>query len=438
MASFQFETETEGFDFTERQRYAIDQMMSGKNIFLTGQAGVGKSFVLNKFIEYYRDNCEEENKKLYVTSTTGISALIVKGQTIHRFCGIGTGEKSIDELVKKVMQNMKTKKRYLTTKVLVIDEISMMSPEIFDKIDILFQRVRRIQKPFGGIQLILSGDLLQLPPVKSDGFIFDSFNWDTVINETIYLTEVMRQNESAFISVLNKIRMGEVDEEVRTLLESRRGIEPTNEFGVMPSQLFSRRERVKKVNDEELQKLIEMGETTKTFISEYEFGKNVREESKDFLRALIQENSDIEDELILSTKSQVMLKINIPDLNLANGSRGILIGFGPQTGYPIVQFLDGRYMEIAPHAWDIEDGKEKIIKRQIPLQLAFAISFHKSQGSTLEYVVIDIGRDVFEFGQTYVALSRVKTIDGLYIMNSIDYSKIRANPRVIEYYSRFV
>ncbi len=438
MASFQIQTENEMEGFTERQRYAMDQMIGGRNIFLTGQAGVGKSFVLNKFIEYFRDNCEEENKKIYVTSTTGISALIVKGQTIHRFCGIGTGEKSIDELVKKVMQNTKTKKRYLSTKVLVIDEISMMSPELFDKIDILFQRIRKIQKPFGGIQLILSGDLLQLPPVKSDGFIFDSFNWDSAIDETVYLTEVMRQNESVFISVLNKIRMGEVDEEVRMLLESRRGIEPVNEFGVKPSQLFSRRDKVKKVNDEELQKLIEMGETIQRYGSQIEFGKNVKEESKEFLRGLIQENSDIDDELILSTKSQVMLKVNKPDLNLANGSRGIVLGFGPQTGYPIVQFLDGRFMEIEPHTWETEEGKEKIIKRQIPLQLAFAISFHKAQGSTLEYVVIDIGRDVFEFGQTYVALSRVKTIDGLFIMNNIDYSKIRANPRVIEYYRQFV
>ena len=427
----------ESFEFTERQQYAMNQMLSGKNIFLTGQAGVGKSFVLNQFISHYRKHLEEDDKRIYVTSTTGISALVVGGQTIHRFCGIGLGDKGIDELFKKVMQNSKTKKRYLQTRILMIDEISMMGPELFDKIDLLFRRVRKQNVPFGGIQLIVSGDLLQLPPVKAEGFVFDSFNWDEVIHETIYLTEVMRQNDSIFIQTLNKIRKGVVDEEVKAVLESRRVPPSENEFGVLPSQLFSRRDRVKKVNDEELKRLMDAGEITKTFICQYEFGKTVKEENKEYLKALMMEQSDIDEEIVLSSKCQVMLKVNMPELRLANGSRGIILGFGPVTGYPIVQFLDGRYMEIAPHTWEIEEGKERILKRQIPLQLAFAISFHKSQGSTLEYVIIDIGREVFEYGQTYVALSRVKSLDGLFIINHIDYTKIRANPRVLEYYRRF-
>lgn len=428
---------TEGFEFTEKQKYAMDQFLKGRNIFLTGQAGVGKSFVIKQFIDFYRENMEEENKRIYVTSTTGISALVVGGQTIHRYCGIGLGDKGVDELFKKVMQNAKTKKRYLQTRVLIIDEISMMAPELFDKIDLLFRRVRRQNVPFGGIQLIVSGDLLQLPPVKAEGFIFDSFNWDEVIHETIYLTEVMRQNDSVFIQTLNKIRKGEVDEEVKAVLESRRVPPPENEFGVLPSQLFSKRDRVKKVNDEELKRLMDGGETTKIFKCEYEFGKSVKEDNKEYLKALMMEQSDIDEEIVLCTKCQVMLKVNMPELKLANGSRGIILGFGPITGYPIVQFLDGRYMEIAPHAWEMEEGKEKIVKRQMPLQLAFAISFHKSQGSTLEYVIIDIGREVFEYGQTYVALSRVKSLDGLFIINHIDYTKIRANPRVLAYYGRF-
>jgi ATP-dependent DNA helicase PIF1 len=228
-----------------------------------------------------------------------------------------------------------------------------------------------------------------------------------------------------------------VDEEVKAVLESRRVPPPENEFGVLPSQLFSKRDRVKKVNDEELKRLMDGGETTKIFKCEYEFGKSVKEENKEYLKALMMEQSDIDEEIVLCTKCQVMLKVNMPELRLANGSRGIILGFGPVTGYPIVQFLDGRYMEIATHAWEMEEGKEKIVKRQMPLQLGFAISFHKSQGSTLEYVIIDIGREVFEYGQTYVALSRVKSLDGLFIINHIDYTKIRANPRVLAYYRRF-
>ncbi len=427
----------EGFEeigFTNKQKYAFKRMLEGRNLFITGQAGVGKSFLINQFIKFFRENLEEDNKRIYVTSLTGISALIVGGQTIHRYCGIGTGEKSIDELIKNIMRNPKTKQRYFNTKVLIIDEISMMGPDLFDKIDLIFRKIRRVDKPFGGIQIIVCGDLLQLPPVKADGFVFDAFNWEDCIEEIIYLNEVMRQSEDVFVNVLNKIRVGDVDEEVQHVLEERKNMEITDMNGVLPSRLFSKRQMVKKINDDELKKLIDEGETTKVFNCEYEFSKTIIEENKEFMKALMNEHTDIDDEITLSTKCQVMLKVNMPDLKLANGSRGYILGFGPETGYPIVRFMDGRFMEIAPHAWKMEDGKDLVIKKQIPLQLAFAISIHKSQGSTLEYVILDIGNDVFEYGQTYVALSRVKSLDGLFIRGSVDYSKIRANPRVLAFY----
>lgn len=420
----------------EKQRYAMRKMMEGRNLFITGQAGVGKSFLIQQFIQYYRENREDDLNQLFVTSTTGISSIIIGGQTIHRFCGIGTGEKSIDELLKNILKSSDTKKRYLKTRVLIIDEISMMSPELFDKIDILFQRVRKCDLPFGGIQLIVSGDLLQLPPVKSTGFVIDAFNWDSVIHESIYLTEVVRQNEGEFIEVLNKIRLGQVDEQVRRLLETRLNQEPQNEYGVLPSRLFSKRATVKQVNDDELKNLIDAGETKRVFVAEYEFDKHVREDNREYLKALLQERADIPDEITLTTKCQVMFKVNMPELGLANGSRGVILGFSPTTGNPIVQFISGRYLEIGPYTWDNNEKKNKVYKRQIPLELAFAISIHKSQGSTLEYVEMDIGRDIFEFGQTYVALSRVKNLEGLFIMNRIDFTKIRANPRILEFYER--
>ncbi len=426
--------QVEEIRFTSKQEYAFKKMLEGRNLFITGQAGVGKSFLINKFIEHYRENLEEEKKRIYITSLTGISALIVGGQTIHRYCGIGTGEKSIDELIKNIMRNPKTKQRYFNTKVLIIDEISMMSPDLFDKIDLIFRKIRRVDKPFGGVQIIVSGDLLQLPPVKADGFVFDAFNWEECIEEVIYLNEVMRQSEDVFVNVLNKIRVGNVDEEVQHVLEERKNTEISNDFGLLPSRLFSKRLMVKRVNDDELKRLTDEGETVKEFKCEYEFSKTVLEENKDFMKALMNEHTDIDDEITLSTKCQVMLKVNMPELKLANGSRGVILGFGPETGYPIVRFKDGRFMEIAPHSWKMEDGKDLVIKRQIPLQLAFAISIHKSQGSTLEYVILDIGSDVFEYGQTYVALSRVKTLDGLFIRGNVDYAKIRANPRVLAFY----
>ncbi len=426
--------QTEEVQFTKKQEYAFKKMLAGRNLFITGQAGVGKSFLINSFVNYYRENLEDEKKMIYVTSLTGISALIIGGQTIHRHCGIGTGEKGIDDLIKNIMRNPKAKNKYFNTKVLVIDEISMMSPDLFDKIDLIFRKIRRIDKPFGGIQIIVCGDLLQLPPVKADGFVFDAFNWEECIDEVIYLDEVMRQSDDIFVKVLNKIRVGDIDEEVQRVLEDRRNTEIIDNYGILPSKLFSKRIMVKKVNDDELKKLVDEGETSKTFKCEYEFSKTVIEDNKEFLKALINEHTDIDEEITLSTKCQVMLKVNMPDLHLANGSRGYILGFGPETGYPIVRFMDGRFMEIAPHAWRMEDGRDLIIKRQIPLQLAFAISIHKSQGSTLEYVILDIGSDVFEYGQTYVALSRVKTLEGLFIRGNVDYSKIKANPRVMGFY----
>lgn len=431
------EFEMVGFEFTAKQEYAIRQMIQGRNIFITGQAGVGKSFLINQFIDFYRKNMQQENKKLFVTSLTGISALIIGGQTIHRYCSIGTGEKNIDDLVKSIFKNIVAKKRYLDTQVLIIDEISMMSPALFDKIDLIFRRIRKVDLPFGGIQLIVSGDLLQLPPVKADGFVIDSFNWDECIDETIYLTEVMRQNESTFIDVLNKIRIGTVDDEVRRVLESRRGVEAINDYGVLPSNLFSRRVMVQRMNNDELTKLKMEGETVHNFKCIYEFSKTILETNKEFMKVLMNENCDIDDDIELTAKCQVMLKVNLPELKLANGSRGVVIGFGSITGYPIVRFLDGREMEIGPHVWKFEEkDKVMVIKSQIPLQLAFALSIHKAQGSTLEYVVLDIGSDIFECGQTYVALSRVKTLDGLFIRGDIDYTKIRANPHILEFYQR--
>ncbi len=432
------ETNNSSFQLTQKQNYAFQQMLSGKNIFLTGQAGVGKSFIINYFIRHFRENVESEKKRLFVTSLTGISALIIGGQTIHRFCGIGLGDKPIDELVKHINRHANVKERYMVTKVLIIDEISMMNPELFDKIDLIFRKVRKNDAPFGGIQLILSGDLLQLPPVNSNEFVFDAFNWDDVIQETIYLDEVMRQNEGEFIQVLNKIRMGTIDDQVRRVLQSRQNIEVINDFGILPSRLFSRRNRVKEINDMELNRLIQNSEPMNTFKAEYTFSKNIIDENKDFMKNLINESTDIEDDLVLTKKCQVMLKINLPDLRLANGSRGVIVDFNANNNNPIVQFLDGRCIEIQKHSWRLDDNKDTVSKSQIPLELAFAISIHKSQGSTLEYVILDLGSDIFECGQTYVALSRVKSLDGLFIQGDIAFNRITANQRVLAFYQRLV
>jgi ATP-dependent DNA helicase PIF1 len=202
--------------FTEKQHEAFKSIKNGDSVFLTGPAGSGKSFLLNYFIKNY----EGEKSEIYVTSTTGLSAILIDGITIHRYAGIGTGDKDIDTYYKKISKMKNLRDRWRNTKILIIDEISMMDSELFDKLEILAKKIRKNDKPFGGIQIILSGDFLQLPPVKSNDFAFDAISWDFVIDKVFYFNEIIRQDDNSLKYVLNNIRVGVVDENVRRLLDS--------------------------------------------------------------------------------------------------------------------------------------------------------------------------------------------------------------------------
>ena len=195
------------FNLTQKQHDAFSFMKSGSNVFLTGPGGTGKSFLLKYFIDYYKNNAETDREQIYVTSTTGLSSLLIDGMTINRYSGIGTGNKELEYYFKKISKIGHLKKRWINTGVLIIDEISMMDPNIFDMLEILARKIRKIDKPFGGIQIILSGDFLQLPPVKCNQFCFESFSWDSVIQKTFYFDEILRQHESSLHNILNDIIM---------------------------------------------------------------------------------------------------------------------------------------------------------------------------------------------------------------------------------------
>ena len=421
-----------------KQKKALDKIINGKNVFLTGPGGSGKSFLLKYFIEYYKNNIETEDSLLFVTSTTGLSALLIDGITINRYAGIGIGDKDIDYYYNKIIKMKTLKKRWLKTKILIIDEISMMTPELFDKLEKLAKKIRKNEKKFGGIQIILSGDFLQLPPIKSINFCFESITWNDVIEETFYFDIIIRQNNNILQNVLNNIRIGIVNDEVKELLDSCLNKDLTNKEGIIPTLLFSKKNIVIEYNEKELKKLINNEKDYKIFDSNYVFTTNIKEESKFLLKELINSQFQIEDQITLSIDSQVMLTINLPEDGLSNGSRGIIIDFTKdENKYPVVLFLNGKKMIIKSYEYKLYEENNSIIKIQIPLILAWAITIHKAQGMSLEYVKTDIGSSIFEYGQAYVVLSRIKTIDGLSLIN-IDYSKIRAHPKILEYYKNLI
>jgi ATP-dependent DNA helicase PIF1 len=424
---------------TEKQQNAFNYIKSGKNVFLTGPGGSGKSFLIKYFIDWYKEEKEEDNSKIYITSTTGLSSILIDGITINRYSGIGIGDKDIETLYKKIIKMKNLKKRWCNTSVLIIDEISMMDADIFDKLEILAKRIRKNESPFGGIQIILSGDFLQLPPVKSNNLCFESFTWDMVIDKTFYFDKIIRQNDINLQNVLNNIRVGIINDDVKNMLNSRLNKDLINESGIIPTLLFSKKSMVLKYNENELQKLIDNGNENHSYTSYYEFGKNTSEESKEFYIEMINSQYQVDDKLTFARSSQVMLNVNLPELDLANGSRGIIIDFvkDKENVYPIVLFLNGKVLEVKPHEFTIDEDGDIIKKFQIPLILSWAITIHKAQGMTLEYVKTDIGNSIFEYGQVYVVLSRVKNIEGLSLIN-IDFSKIKAHPKILKYYDKLI
>jgi ATP-dependent DNA helicase PIF1 len=422
-------------ELTEKQLLALEYLKEGRNVFLTGPGGSGKSFIIKYYVNWFQLYKENDNCKIYITSTTGLSAILIDGITIHRWAGIGIGNKDEDYYYKMIIKNNFLKKKWLHTHTLIIDEISMMNPNLLDKLEILARKIRKSNKPFGGIQIILSGDFLQLPPVNSNLFCFEAENWK-LIDNTIYFDKIIRQNDVKLQNILNKIRIGIIDEYVIETLNSCLDRELNNKENIIPTLLFSRKDMVLDYNFKELNKLKDEGKEFYDYNATYVYGKGIKNESKEMYKDLINKHYQIEDNLTFTLYSQVMLIINIPEENLANGSRGIIVDFTKNTNppLPIVYFLNGKKMVIKVHNFILEDGKLIIVKNQLPLILSWAITIHKAQGMTLDFVKTDIGNSIFEYGQAYVVLSRIKNLEGLSLIN-IDYSKIKAHPKVIEYYS---
>ena len=384
------------------QSKALAILKSGRNVFLTGSAGAGKTYVLNQYIQYLK----EHKVGVAVTASTGIAATHMNGQTIHSWSGIGIR----DEISPKHLSNLKQKKYFRdkmdSVKVLIIDEISMLHRNQLDLVNRVLKFFKQNQLPFGGIQVVFSGDFFQLPPIGNEfessrqKFAFMSDAWLEAEPVICYLTEQHRQSNNELNFILNEIRNGEVTQNSLNLLETRLEFHPDE--GVHETKLFTHNADVDRINQMYLEQI---GKTSKFFKAQVKGNENLIEILKKSV--LAQEN------LELKVGAQVMFVRNNYEAGFVNGTLGNVISF-TEKGFPLVKTFDNELIEAKTETWAIEDetGKPLASYVQIPLRLAWAITVHKSQGMTLDAAMIDLSK-AFEKGQGYVALSRLRDLSGL-------------------------
>ncbi len=382
----------------------LSLIKSGKNVFLTGNAGTGKSYYLNKL--------QQDLPDLIVTASTGVAAINVGGSTIHSFSGIGIGTKSAKQIAYSMHSEQRAKIAYCSR--LAIDEISMLSADTLDLINDVFKILKRNDEPFGGIQLIVIGDFLQLPPVEKEGkevrFAFESESWQEANFQPVLLEEQFRQNDVDFLNDLNKIRFGEAVDIVSTAKHDD------------ALHLFALNYPADKYNEAKLAEV-------KGQIYHFE----ARDSGSAYHKASIDKNCLVPKNLYLKVGARVMLLINkYIDLGLINGSTGNVTEIIGKTA--TVKFDNGCSLDLCyePIAKIMDDKVELASRSQIPLRLAYAISIHKSQSLSLDKVCIDF-QGTFECGQAYVALSRVRTKAGLSVKN-LRANLIKANKKAVEFY----
>jgi ATP-dependent DNA helicase PIF1 len=402
------------------QTAVLNAVKAKKNVFLTGAGGVGKSHVIREIVTWGA----ETGVSVAVTAMTGCAAVLLSGKTLHSWAGIGLARESPAELLKIVQSRGAS--RWNKAQILVIDEVSMMTPDILEKLDYIARRIRKQPNTrFGGLQLVLVGDFCQLPPVSSNQFLFESPIWSTLIDETHNLVQIVRQKDPVFQRILTEARMGALSEESITILKGRMNL-PWQENDIRPTLLYARNADVDRINKENMDALtgerrIYMAKTV-TKAEAYSHSQQMLEK--------LDADAPYDETLELCVGAQVMLLVNLDqERGLVNGSRGILTGYSP-SGLPIVKFAIGSVI-IDVFQWWLPEG---VGRSQIPLKIAYAMSIHKGQGATLDSALIDIGSNTFTYGQAYVALSRCRTLEGLYVWR-FDPKMVLCNPKVRQFYA---
>uniref|UniRef100_A0A182J2D1 ATP-dependent DNA helicase PIF1 n=1 Tax=Anopheles atroparvus TaxID=41427 RepID=A0A182J2D1_ANOAO len=414
----------------EQQKRILAACQSGRSVFFTGSAGTGKSFLLRKIIATLPPD------GTVATASTGVAACLIGGTTLHSFAGIGSGEATLQNCYEKASR-ANTAQIWRKCKRLIIDEISMVDADFFEKIEAVARYIRKNDKPFGGIQLILCGDFFQLPPIERQDyrpkggqysqdndvgprvrFCFESQVWGECIQASYELTIVHRQKDQEFVGILNSIRIGRVTDEITERLRKTASQRIETE-GILATQLCSHTSEVDAINRAKLEAL-------QTEAKTYD-----AKDSDPYSAKQLDQAVQAPAKLTLKIGAQVMLlkNYNIAE-GLVNGARGVILNF--VQGLPLVKFKR-RELLVRSEKWSVKTASGMVLTRtQLPLKLAWAFSIHKSQGLTLDCVELSLAK-VFEAGQAYVALSRAQSLDSIRVLD-FDLKQVWANPKVLEYY----
>lgn len=432
------------------QQEAFDKYVNGHNVFITGPGGSGKSALIKKIYTHSLTHF----KNIQVCALTGCAAVLLncKAKTLHSWAGVGLGNGTIETLVQKIKKNKFARALWREIHILVVDEVSMLSLKLFDLLNQIGKVIRENAKPFGGIQLIFSGDFYQLPPVgdimepDTQRFCFESDDWKTVfpVDSQFQLIKIFRQTDEVYSTILNQLRQGVIKRKVNNLLQQYIGRELDPSLIVEPTKLYPTRSKVDSINNTKMSELEgDAVEFKIKYHKDLEMTKTERQLRHQFTEQDIQmeleflaNNLICDKEIKLKMGSQVMCIINIQSetgvCEICNGSQGIIIGFCEITSCPKVKFNNGQERIMSRHCW-VSDKIPGIGVSQVPLILAWALTIHKSQGATLDTAEIDVGSGIFECGQTYVALSRVKSLQGLYL-TSFDANKVKVYKKVRDFY----
>lgn len=401
------------------QTFALSILKSGANVFLTGEPGSGKTYLINEYVAYLHSH----GIKPAITASTGIAATHIGGMTIHSWSGVGIRNRLGSGDLHRIATNDYVKKRIGNAKVLIIDEISMLPPETLQMVDVICREIKQNSSPFGGMQVVLVGDFFQLPPVTKSlvNYSEDEFSQENLFEEapmrfaydspvfkqaefvTCYLTEQHRQDDDKLVTILSKIRQNDFDDVSLNHIKKRK-----IDLLTVPEnapKLYSHNFDVDKVNEQMLEKI--PGDV-KFF--------PMKTKGHEKLVEVMKKGCLSPESLYLKVGASVMFTKNNQKEGFVNGTLGIVEDFDEEEGLPVVKTRDGDTIKVSYAEWAIEeDGKIKGRLAQLPLRLAWAITVHKSQGISLDEAIIDLSR-VFEFGQGYVAISRVKRLTGIYLL----------------------
>lgn len=400
---------------TMTQDEALKIMKGNNNIFLTGPPGSGKSYLTNKYIDWVSAN----GKIVCVTASTGIAALQLSGSTLHSWAGIRNEDVTEEDIV-DITSNYYNKKRIGETEVLIVDEVSMVSPKLLEVVNLIAIKIRGTNKPFGGIKVIFCGDFFQLPPVsksKLPPYAFESPLWQSLNLTTCYLTEQHRTDDVAFIEILRGIRTGTLTEQQKQVLRDR---VIADAEGVDAIRLDTHNDAVDRINDARL-RMLDGAPSTYVMTSS----------GNEKLVQSMKKNCMSPERLTLKVGTPVMFTKNDIDLRWVNGTRGTVVSLGDDT---VRVKVNGIEYDVEETSWEYASGYGKnktthATLTQIPLRVAYAITVHKSQGMTLNSAIIDCSR-AFACGHGYVAVSRVRSLDGLHFQGKLTQGTFAIDERV--------